>query len=89
MAHKTNEEIEKEINKVKKLIKVGGVYAHYKNPRNHYKVIALATQESTDKLCVLYQAKYGKKLLFVRDVDSWLDNPLLDGKKVKRFKLVK
>ena len=85
---RTHDDIEKELQEARKHIKIGGTYSHYKNPQNLYKVIFLATQEETDKICVIYQSEYGKKLLFVRDLDSWLDNPEVNGEKVERFKLV-
>lgn len=86
---KTEEEIEKEIQEAKREIVMGGLYSHYKNPKNLYTVIALATQEATNKLCVIYRAEYGKKLLFVRDLDNWLEQPEWHGKKVTRFILIK
>ena len=72
---KTHKDIETEIIEAKKLVKIGGIYSHYKNPAHHYKVITLAMQEATDKLCVIYETQYGKKLLFVRDLDNWLTQP--------------
>ena len=90
MSHlKTHEELQQELNEAEKLVKIGGIYAHYKTPKNLYKVIAFGTQEATNKICVIYQAEYGKKLIFVRDVDTWLDKPVVNGKKIPRFKFVK
>lgn len=89
MSHKTHEEIEKELREAKKLIKLGGLYSHYKKPERLYKIIGFATQEASDKICVIYQAEYGKKLIFVRDLDSWLNSTLVNGKKITRFKQVK
>ncbi len=86
MAHKGHEAIGKEIDDAKKRVKIGGIYSHYKNPDMLYEVIGFAVQESTDKLCVIYQAKYGKKLTFVRDLDSWLEEPL---KGTPRFRPVR
>lgn len=88
MSHKSHEDIEQEIQEAQTIIKIGGIYSHYKNPKNLYKVISLGTQEATDKICVIYQAEYDNKLIFVRDVDSWLGNPVVNGKTVQRFRLV-
>lgn len=85
---KTHEDIEREMAEAAKRVKVGGTYAHYKNPKNLYTVEALAIQEATDKVCVVYRAKYGRKPLFVRGLDSWLERPELEGKRVDRFRLV-
>lgn len=89
MSHtKTFEDLEKELNEAKKAVKIGGTYSNYKSPRNLYKVVALGTQEATEKLCVIYQSEDERKLLFVRDLDNWLDKPDVDGTKVERFKLI-
>lgn len=85
---KTHEALENELQETAKQIRVGGIYAHFKNPDHHYKVIALAHQEATDKVCVVYQTLYGNKLLFVRDAASWLETPIVNGEKVPRFHLI-
>lgn len=86
MPHKSHLIIEKELEIAKTQVKVGGIYSHYKNPEHLVKVIALGTQEATDKLCVIYQEVANKNLVFVRDLDIWLKMPLKD---IPRFKLVK
>jgi hypothetical protein len=85
MNNKGHETLEDELNQAAKKVKVGGIYYHYKNPNNYYKVVGLGIQEATDKICVLYQAEYNKKLTFVRDLGSWLENPEFN---VSRFSLV-
>lgn len=86
MPHKSHLIIEKELEMAKTQVKVGGIYSHYKNPEHLVKVIALGTQEATDKLCVIYQEAANKNLVFVRDLNIWLERPLKD---IPRFKLVK
>lgn len=89
MAHlKSHDQLESELEEAKKLVKIGGIYTHFKNPEHHYKIIDVAIQEATDKVCIIYQTLYGKKLLFIRDLDSWISQPEVDGKKVDRFTLV-
>jgi len=88
MAHKVDELLEAELNDAKSQLKVGGIYCHYKNPERYYKIIGFAVQEATEKICVIYQAQYSKKFTFVRDLDSWLENPVISGKKVARFTLI-
>jgi len=86
MPHKSHLIIEKELEMAKTQVKVGGIYSHYKNPEHLVKVIALGTQEATDKLGVIYQEAANKNLVFVRDLNIWLERPLKD---IPRFKLVK
>ncbi|CAN5175768.1 hypothetical protein BH09PAT1_BH09PAT1_7380 [soil metagenome] len=85
---KSQDDPDKEIKKAEELIKLNGIYSHYKNPQNKYKVLSFAVQEATDKICVIYQPQYGKKLLFIRDLDNWLEQPIIDGKAVERFKFI-
>jgi len=85
MAHKSQNNLEEKLQKAGELVKVGGLYFHYKNPENLYKVVGLGIQEATDKICVMYQAQYNKKLVFVRDLDNWLAKPQ-EG--IDRFELV-
>lgn len=82
---KTQEELEIELIEAEKMIKIGSRYSHFKRPDRTYKVVGLGIQERTEKICVIYQAEYGRKLIFVRDLESWLEQPQVG---VDRFKLV-
>jgi hypothetical protein len=86
MPHKSHEVLEAELEEAGKLVKVGGTYFHFRSPEKLYKVIGLAIQESSESVCVIYQAEYNKKLVFVRDLDAWLKQP---EDNVERFQLVK
>jgi hypothetical protein len=66
-----------------KQVTVGAQYIHYKD--KPYKVIDLAVLESTNEVCVIYQAQYGKQLTFIRPVSGWLQKVEKDGKFVARF----
>ncbi len=70
-------------------VNVGGFYYHYKKPNDTYKVLNLAVTEWDDKVCVIYEAQYGEKLIFVRPLESWLDEVEWKNKTVQRFTLVK
>ncbi len=70
-------------------VKVGGLYCHYKNPDQAYKVIHLAVTEWNDRICVIYQAQYGEKLIFVRPLNSWLKRNRWNGHIVDKFTLIK
>jgi hypothetical protein len=85
MPHKGRDVIEKELRTARTQVRVGGTYSHYKNPEHLVKVVAIGIQEATDKLCVVYQDAADRDMLFVRDLDSWLEEPLKD---TPRFRLV-
>jgi len=80
MPHKSHEDLERELGIAKTQVRIGGIYLHYKNPDHKVRV-----QEATDKLCVIYQDMANEKLVFVRDLDVWLEEPV---KGTPRFRLV-
>lgn len=86
MAHATQEEIIKEINKARKLVEVGSLYAHYKHPDQYYVIESIGCVEETEQPCVCYRALYDKGILWVRTLKNFLEKVEADGKKVSRFK---
>lgn len=84
MEHKSHSDLKKELEAAGRLVKVGRIYAHFKT-QHPYKVISLGTQESDEKICVIYQDTVEPTLIFVRDLDSWLSMPFKD---MPRFRLV-
>ncbi len=71
-----------------KKIVVGGTYVNHKDFTKKYKVLGLVILEGSDEIAVAYQAQYGKKLQFVRQLSSWLEPTEKEGKKVERFRRV-
>ena len=86
--HKSQDELLKELALANKSVKVGGIYNHYKDVSKEYRVLNLAITENDDKICVIYQALYGKKLIFVRPLLSWLSSVKWHGQEIKRFTLI-
>ncbi|MEK7091043.1 MAG: DUF1653 domain-containing protein [Patescibacteria group bacterium] len=89
MGHKSQEDIQKEVDKARKKIVVGGLYHHYKNPEHLYVVEFVGCLESTEEICVGYRALYGKGILWVRKMENFLEEVKVAGKKVRRFKMVR
>jgi len=86
--HKSHEALQGEINEATKKVSIGGIYYHYKNPNRNYKVLHLAVTEADDELSVIYQAQYGRQLIFVRSLKSWLSDVELDNHVAQRFTLI-
>ncbi len=84
----SDQELNEELNLAAELVKVGGIYSHYKNPDYIYKVLSLAVLESTTEVCVIYEPQYGARIPFVRPISNWLDELVVDSQKVKRFTLI-
>jgi hypothetical protein len=65
-----------------------GIYKHYKG--NLYEVIAVAKHSETLEKLVVYKATYQKEgeNLWVRPLNMFLENVLVDGKEIKRFQKI-
>lgn len=50
--------------------KAGECYRHFKG--NRYQIIAIAKHTETEEDCVVYQALYGEKGIFVRPLDMFM-----------------
>ncbi len=86
VAHKPQEEIQRQIERALKKVKVGGLYFHFKNPEHLYVLESIGCLESTEEVCVCYRAQYGKGVLWIRTLEDFLGSKEIDGKKVSRFK---
>ena len=64
-----------------------GKYQHFKGKK--YEVIGTAKHSETLEEFVIYKALYGKKKLWIRPKNNFLEKVEFKGKKVKRFELIK
>lgn len=88
MNNKNEHDLKSKIEKAKQQVKVGGRYAHFKNPAHTYIVRDIAILESTQEPVVIYRAEYDDKLTFVRAIDSWLEVVEKDGQQIPRFRKI-
>ena len=61
-----------------------GKYRHYKG--NDYEVVGVATHSETREALVVYRPLYGEGALWVRPLAMFMENVIVDGKEVPRFK---
>lgn len=85
MSHLSEPQLIKLLQSAATQVNVEGTYAHYKDPSKTYTVLQLAIIEATNEPCVIYQANYGKRLVFVRPISNWLAPAEWQGKSVQRF----
>ena len=68
-------------------IVINGIYRHYKG--NIYRVLNIAKHTETLEDLVIYMAMYGENKLWARPLSMWNEEVYLNGKKIKRFELIK
>ena len=66
---------------------LGAIYKQYQG--NFYKVIAFARHSETTESLVIYEALYGEHNIWARPISMWNEIVEFNGKKLKRFELVK
>jgi hypothetical protein len=86
MAHNDLSQLIKKLDSVKEQIGVGKKYFHYKHPDQLYNILRIGIIEKTEEICVIYEAEYGEKVVWVRPLDDFLAKVKLeDGREVDRF----
>ena len=83
--HASEDSLELILQKYQNKVIIGNKYHHYKSPSQHYKVLNIGLNEITETPCVIYKALYGKKLVWVRDIENWLELVNSDDGIVPRF----
>ncbi|UTW08425.1 DUF1653 domain-containing protein [Pseudomonas benzenivorans] len=63
-----------------------GLYRHYKGPE--YRVFGVARHSETEQQMVVYQALYGDFGLWVRPLEMFCGEVVVEGETVPRFALV-
>lgn len=63
-----------------------GRYRHYKG--KDYEVISVATHSETSEKYVVYKALYGDYGIWIRPLDMFIEEVVVEGKKQPRFKKI-
>lgn len=64
-----------------------GIYQHYKGPE--YEVLDVVRHSETEEELVLYRPLYGERALWVRPFAMFMENVVIDGAEVPRFRYVR
>lgn len=86
MTQRTQEESAKILEDAAIRVRVGGLYEHYKHPDRVYKVLHLGFIKETGEPCVIYESDHGKKFVYVRSLENFLDTVEIGGVRVERFR---
>jgi hypothetical protein len=64
-----------------------GIYRHYKGPE--YRVFGVARHSESEQQMVVYQALYGDYGLWVRPLEMFCEDVVVEGETVPRFALIR
>ena len=86
MSHRKTSDLADKITLAKKKIKLSSKYFHYKHKDRYYNIVQIGFIENTEEVCVVYEAEFGDKLVWVRTITDFLSKVKLDdGNEVDRF----
>lgn len=63
-----------------------GRYQHYKG--NYYQVLGVARHSESNELLVIYRPEYGEQGLWARPLTMFMENVVVDGATVPRFRRI-
>lgn len=85
---KSQDQLLNELDAARKKVVINGFYAHYKHPdEKRYQVVDVAMYEETEEVCVIYKSLQ-MEANWIRTLDNFLSEVEVEGKMVKRFKLI-
>jgi len=64
-----------------------GYYQHYKG--QHYQVLDVGLHSESKETMVIYRALYGDFGIWLRPVNMFSEDVMVEGKKVPRFRFIK
>ena len=90
MEKKSFEELSRMIEDAEERVKIGGIYSHYKNRENTYRVESILVIQEPQSIGVVYKALYDdhENVKFVRPYEEFTEQVEVDGEMVDRFQLV-
>ena len=86
MTHLSEEQLAVKAVELMKIVGVGEIYVHYRSPDRPYQVISVGFYEENEEPCVVYKALYGKELVWIRPITSFLEQVEYQGEQIQRFR---
>ncbi len=77
--------LQEELAKAQAQVAVGATYSHYKHSERQYKIVSIAFLESSEEVCVCYQALYAPYFTWVRPLSNFLEKVKTADGEVLRF----
>ncbi|MBP7057262.1 DUF1653 domain-containing protein [Candidatus Gracilibacteria bacterium] len=77
--------LQQELTKAQEQVTMDAIYSHYKHPDRHYKIVSIAFLESSEEVCVCYQALYAPYFTWIRPLSNFLEKVKTADGEVLRF----
>lgn len=87
MGHQSSEQLQQLVTAAKQKITVGQIYSHYKDATKRYRIIAIALDEASESVSIVYEGLYAPYLTWIRPIDNFLESVTWQDKLVVRFQL--
>ena len=87
MGHQSSEQLQQLIITAKQKIAVGQIYSHYKDATKRYRIIAIALDEASESVSIVYEGLYAPYLTWIRPIDNFLESVTWQDQLVVRFQL--
>lgn len=87
MGHQSSESLEQLVKDTQAKIQINQIYRHYKDSNKTYRIVAIALDEASESISVVYQALYSPYLTWIRPITNFLEDVSWEGKVVSRFQL--
>ncbi len=88
MGHQSSESLEQLVKTAQVTVQVNQIYQHYKDSRKTYRIVAVALDEVSESVAIVYQALYSPHLTWIRPITNFLEAVSWEGKVVPRFQRV-
>lgn len=87
--HLTEQELAEQLEKARQLVKIGALYAHYRDLKNPYKVVGLGIIEATEEVGVIYRKESDSEITWIRPLSSWIEKVSFENQMIPRFQEVR
>ncbi len=89
MGHQSSESLEQLVKTAEAKVQTDQIYSHYKDSNKRYRIIAVALDEASESVSIVYQSLYSPYLTWIRPITNFLEEVSWEGKVISRFQLVK
>lgn len=87
MGNTSTEDLRQQVTTAQQAIQVGEIYSHYKDHSRRYRIVAIAIDEASESISIVYQALYDPYLTWIRPLNNFQELVTWQDERVPRFQL--